>query len=46
MIELMEISKNAQDYHSVEEYYEKHKTAVANSKYRWWNDTENNRKES
>ncbi len=31
MIEIKEISKNAQNYHSVEEFYEKHKTAVANS---------------
>lgn len=29
MIEIMEISKRAEDYHSVEEFYEKYKTAIA-----------------
>ena len=31
MIEIMEISRNAEDYSSVEEFYEKYKTAIAQS---------------
>lgn len=31
MIEIMEISKRAEDYHSFEEFYEKYETAIARS---------------
>lgn len=79
MIEIMGISKRAEDYNSVEEFYERYKTSIAESyekyieivtrseyienyrikkvynpailnlmclsRYCWWGDTENDRKE-